>query len=422
MNIYFSGIGGVGLGPLAEITRDAGHSVAGSDTHESLTTRELEAQGITVSTDQSGMFLEAHHAGAPIDWFIYTAALPDTHPELVKARELGIRTGKRDELLSEIIRDKELKLIAVAGTHGKTSTTGLFVWVMMQLDHAVSYSVGSTMNFGPSGAYDERSEYFVYECDEYDRNFLHFSPYLSLLTSVDFDHPDTYQTQAEYAAAFTQFLSQSRHTIMWQHDTVIRVEPPSDVWLLQDDEIMNDHVTLAGEHSRANATLVYKACEYLRIGTPETVLAAINSFPGTTRRFEKLADNLYTDYGHHPVEIRATLQLARELSDHVALVYQPHQNTRQHQVRSGYTSCMQDAEEIYWLPTYQSREDLNLPVLTPEQLTERLSNKEVLRFAELNDELWANVQRARSEGKLVLFMGAGDIDAWVRNKLTNGTV
>jgi UDP-N-acetylmuramate--alanine ligase len=141
------------------------------------------------------------------------------------------------------------------------------------------------------------------------------------------------------------------------------------------------------------------------------------SFPGSSRRFERLADNLYTDYGHHPVEIAATLQLARELSDHVVLVYQPHQNTRQHTVRSSYTTCMEQAEEIYWLPTFQTREDSQLPILTPEQLIERLTNKDNVIISDLNDELWQHIQAARANGKLVLCMGAGTIDGWVRQQL-----
>jgi len=417
MNIYFSGIGGVGLGPLAEIARDAGYDVLGSDAHESQTTRELIATGITVSYDQSGAFLDQQHAQSPINWFVYTAALPDDHPELLRARALGIHTAKRDELLNEIIRDKNLRLIAIAGTHGKTTTSSMLVWVMQQLNIPVSYSIGTTIPFGPSGAFDAASEYFVYECDEYDRNFLHFSPYLSLLTSVDYDHPDTYPTQAEYAEAFTQFLAQSQQTVMWQHDTIIHIEPPRGTWMLDDDEV-DTSITLAGEQNRANATLIVKAFEYLHLGTPELVSNAINSFPGVSRRFEKLAEGLYTDYGHHPVEIRATLQLARELSDHIVLVYQPHQNTRQHQVRSGYTTSMEQAEEIYWLPTYQTREDPSLPILTPEQLTERLANKSALHFAQMDDTLWQDIQRARSEGKLVLVSGAGTIDDWVRQRLS----
>ena len=415
MNIYFSGIGGVGLGPLAEIARDAGHTVHGSDAHESLTTAELQSRGITVSNDQSGDYLAYCHVQQPIEWLVYTSALPDNHPELVKARQLGIYTAKRDELINYIIKEKNLKLIAVAGTHGKTTTTAMLVWTFRQLGIPVSFSVGSNMSFAPSGYLDPDAQYFVYECDEFDRNFLHFTPHLSLITSVDYDHPDTYPTQADYADAFTTFLGQSKQVIMWDRDTVINIVPPHGTWRLHEPDIID--FKIPGAHNRANATLIAKACEYLKIGDESRIRTAIESLPGTARRFEKLADNLYSDYGHHPVEIAATLQLARELSDHIVLVYQPHQNTRQHQVRSGYTSCMELAEEIFWLPTYQSREDLNLPILKPEELTARRTNRNVVTYADMNDMLWDHMTWARTNGKLVLCMGAGSIDAWVRSQL-----
>lgn len=415
MNIYFCGIGGVGLGPLAEIARDAGHTVHGSDAHESLTTVELQQHGISITTDQTGGYLSYTHGQQPIDWFVYTSALPDDHPELVKARELGIYTAKRDELLNYIIKEKNFKLIAIAGTHGKTTTTAMVVWTLRQLGIPVSFSVGSTMTFAPSGFLDQRSEYFVYECDEFDRNFLHFSPYLSLITAIDYDHPDTYPTQADYSQAFTQFLAQSHQAIMWKHDTVINVMPPRGSWCLEDSEVME--FSIPGAHNRANATLVAKVCEYLKIGDTQMIKTALESFPGTSRRFERLAPNLYTDYGHHPVEIAATLQLARELSEHIILVYQPHQNTRQHQVRSGYTTCMELADEIYWLPTYQTREDANLPILQPEELTARLINRSAVTYAQMDDTLWRNIEQARANGKLVLCMGAGTIDEWLREQL-----
>ena len=416
MHIYFCGIGGVGLGPLAEIARDAGYAVTGSDMAASHTTEELERSGIKVSYDQSGANLRVVHETTPVDWFIYTASLPPTHPELVLAKELGIRVAKRDELLNYIITDKKLRLIAVAGTHGKTTTTAMLVWVFQQLGIPVSYSVGTTINFGPAGKFDPESDYFIYECDEFDRNFLHFSPYVSLITSIDYDHPDTYPTQAEYAEAFTKFIGQSEHTILWNRDTVINIRVPNSAWSLLDHEVMQ--FKLAGAHNRANATLVAKACEYLHIEPADSVIAALNNFPGSGRRFEKLADNLYSDYGHHPAEIAATLQMARELSDHVALVYQPHQNTRQHEIRNYYTSCTELADTVYWLPTYQTREDPSLTILTPQELTERLHNRESVVYSQLDNELWQHIQAERAAGKLVLCMGAGTIDGWVRAQLT----
>lgn len=414
MNIFFSGIGGVGIGPLAEIAHDAGYSVQGSDRQTSPTTEALQKKGIEVAFEQDGNFLEICHKEHPIDWYIYTAALSADHPELLKARELGIKTAKRDELLAHIIKEKNLKLIAVSGTHGKTTTTGMLVWMFKKLGVPVSHSVGAPLSFGASGTYVPGSEYFVYECDEFDRNFLHFFPYLSIITSLDHDHPDTYPTADAYFEAFRQFAHQSSHVIMWQHDNN-HVADDISAWLLSDHEVAS--LTLPGAHNRRNATLVLKAAEYLGLDQEEARLA-LEAFPGTARRFEKLGHNLYSDYGHHPVEIAASLQLAREIAPDIVLVYQPHQNIRQHEVRANYTTCFEDAAEIYWLPTYLSREDPRLPIITPSELTQNLTNKQAVHFAELDDALWTNIQNARHEGKLVLLMGAGSIDSWARKHLS----
>lgn len=419
MKIYFAGIGGVGIGPLAEIAQDAGYDVCGSDQAAGLMTEELVERGITISFDQSGQALREEYTRGAIDWYVYTAALPQDHPELTAARELGIRTAKRDELLAEIIRDKGLKLIAIAGTHGKTTTTGMMIWVLQQLGVAVSYSVGSTLSFGPSGAFDPASEYFVYECDEFDRNFLHFEPWLSLITSLDYDHPDTYPTEANYMAAFEQFTAQSAQCVAWRQD-MARISVSGNVQLLDKaadkTQALLAHIKLAGQHNRENGALVLTALTEQGLAEADT-LAAIASFPGTGRRFEKLADNLYSDYGHHPAEIAATLQMARELNDQVVLVYQPHQNVRQHEVRHLYTDCMVAASTVYWLPTHLTREDPELPILSPEELTTELQNRSAVHFADLNNELWRAITRERAAGKLVLCMGAGTIDSWVRQQL-----
>lgn len=412
MNIYFSGLGGVGIGPLVEIARDAGHAIMGSDLKESLITQELRAQGVVVNIGQDGTFLRESHQATPIDWFVYTSALPADHPELVLARELGMRISKRDEFLAYILQEKDLKLIAIAGTHGKTTTTGMMVWLLQQLKVPESYSVGTTLAFGPSGKFDQKSEYFIYECDEYDRNFLNFKPYLSLITSIDYDHPDTYPTESDYTEAFRTFIDQSNHTILWKVDAEYAGIHKENTWVL--NEAL--HIPLAGEHNRRNATLVTKAVEYLGLAKTEDVTMMLGEFPGTDRRFEKIGDNLYSDYGHHPNEIAATLQLARELSDHVVLVYQPHQNRRQTRIKDMYSDQFELADTTYWLPTYLSREDPDEPVLSPETLISHLTNKETVHIAELNDDLWNTIEQARSEGKLVLCMGAGTIDSWVRER------
>lgn len=450
MNIYFSGIGGVGLGPLAQMAVDAGHTVIGSDLSSSLTTNELSTQGVQIRIgEQTDGYLHKIHVENPVDWFVYTAALPETHPELVAARKLGIHVTKRDGLLERLIADSGQKLIAVAGTHGKTTVTGMIVWAFEQLGMPASYSIGSQISFGPSGKFDPDAHYFIYECDEFDHNFLKFHPHLGVVVSVDYDHPDTYPTVGDYKSAFRQFIEQSEHTILWQHDAdYIDFAGSDSSWILQADEVLP--LKIAGEHNRRNATLTIKAVEricressgvlfsegfdfpstasrgaelnQLAASEPEENIIGrldeiLTGFPGTIRRFEKLADNLYSDYGHHPAEIAATLQLAREISDYVVLVYQPHQNIRQHEICQQYTNeIFKNADEIYWLPTYLSREDPDLEILTPTQLTANLT-PDNLHLAKFSNELKTDIIRHQRAGHLVLGMGAGSIDEWLRKSL-----
>ena len=413
MHIYLAGIGGVGIGPLAEIASGAGYEVSGSDQTPSLMTQELTASGIDVIIyPQDGSRMRQLHAKHAIDWFVYTSSLPENHAELVLARELGIRTSKRDELLSHIIEERQLKLIAVAGTHGKTTTTGMLVWALQQLGIPVSYSIGTTVRFGPSGLFDEASEYFVYECDEYDKNFLAFRPYVALITAIDHDHFDTYPTLESYDAAFRQFAAQSRVVVTWRENEDALGHAAAR-YLTHTDPAL----TLPGTHNRRNASLGLVGLADLFALNHDDLIAAFNSFPGTDRRFEKLADNLYTDYGHHPAEISATLQMASELGKRVVLVYQPHQNGRQYEVRDQYTAdVFSHADHVYWLPTYLTRENASQVVLTPQELSQAITEK--TKIAGLDDTLWAAISREISEGSLVLCMGAGPIDGWLRERLT----
>lgn len=413
MNIYFSGLGGVGIGPLVDIAIDAGYDVQGSDLQRSVTSDALQSRGVMMEIGtQDGKFLEQCHQQKPIDLLVYTAALAEDHPELVLAKQLGIKTVKRYGFLADFIGRHQLTLLAVAGTHGKTTTTGMLIWTLQQLGVPISHLIGTTIGFGPAGRFDPTSKYFVLECDEFERHLLEFSPELSILTSIDYDHPDSYPTKDDYIATFRQFIEQSHRVILWQKDAGYLGVDQANARILLDDAALD--LPFPGEHNRQNGTLVVEAISQLAIADTDEAKAALSSFPGTGRRFEKLADNLYSDYGHHPVEIAATLKLARELSDHVVLVYQPHQNRRQHHIKDDYRDQFELAEEVYWLPTYLSREDPSQAILTPEQLTASLTNQSSIHFAEQDDALWETIQSARRSGKLVIVMGAGDIDTWAR--------
>lgn len=423
MKIYFSGIGGVGLGPLAEIAHQAGFEVFGSDQNESPMTRKLTSKGVDIKIGkQNGEFLKQKFIDTGVEWFVYTAALPQDHPELEMARQLDLKITKRDELLNAILQEKNLKMLAVAGTHGKTTTTGMLVWVLKKLGAPVSWSVGTTLTFGESGFFDPQSQVFVYEADEFDRNFLHFSPFLSLATSIDHDHTDVYKTPEEYFEAFTDFAKQSDFTVSWSDQNSQIYDKIENKAILREVE---PAITLPGQLLKKNATLVLEAIDFLasngfNFGEDyfERAVRAINDFPGTDRRFEKISHGIYSDYGHHPVEIRATLEMAAEVASReefsgVSLVYQPHQNIRQHEVASDYTEqVFENASEVLWLPTYLSRENPDLEILTPETLSKNIADK--TEIFEMSPDLAQKITNLRAENRLVLAMSAGSLDAWIR--------
>ena len=422
MHIYFSGIGGVAIGPLARIAKDLGYEVTGSDQEQNRYTDSIVADEITVEIGQTYEKIANLHSHKPIDWFVHTAGLPIDHPELKFAQENNIKSSKRDAFINEFLGEKNLKLIAVAGTHGKTNTTGMLVWVFKQLGIPISYSVGTNINYGPNGKYDPSSKYFLYEADEFDRNFLKFHPLWSIFTAVDYDHPETYPTVEEYKRAFHDFAEQSESLITWKSisdyiglpDDFTRHIIPD----FYDGALPERDIKLMGEYTRKNA---YLALALVKAVMPEVdrekVMEAINSFPGTERRMEKLAEDLYSDYAHHPIEIRAAIQNAKELGKPIVVVYQPHQNVRQHQIKDVYKDVFMSAEKVYWLPTYLSRENKKLPILTPDDLVVRLSDPAIAEVADMNDSLKMHVDQHRQDGNLVLLLSAGDLDEWSRSHL-----
>lgn len=401
MKVYFSGISGTGIGPLAELAQDAGYEVCGSDLKAGAVAKELEERNISVSYNQDGSFLKKCHEESPIDWFVYTSALPKDHPELALAQELGIKASKRDAFLADLVEQKNLKMIAVAGTHGKTTTVSMLVWAFSQLNIPVSYLVGTSLPWANSGHFDINSEFFIYEADEYDRNFLAYHPYIAAITAVDYDHPDIYPTREDYLAAFEQFRSQSN--------------------LVVENTTISQEITLVGELRRRDASIALEAISKALPSIPrEDIIATLNRFPGSGRRFEEIIPGVYSDYGHHPQEIKATLEMAKELRDRdnytgVAAVYQPHQNVRQHEIRHEYKEAFLAADKVFWLPTYLVRENPELSILTPSDLISELQNPEIAEPAEANDELASKLQKLHQENWLIILLTAGPADTWLRD-------
>ena len=402
MNIYISGISGTGMGPLALMAKAAGHEVFGSDLSAGAVTDELKENDIIFNIGtQDGSFLEKTLEKNPIDWFIYTSALPKDHPELLIAEKNNIKTSKRDEFINYLITELNLKLIAIAGTHGKTTTTSMIIWCCQQLQIPISYIVGTTLPFSKSGAYDPTSQFFIYEADEYDRNFLHFHPYIAAITIATYDHSDIYPAKEDYQSAFRQFENQSET-------------------ILKGGEIDN-RITLAGEARKLDATLALKTIKRLKPTIPEEkIIETLNNFPGAGRRFERIADGIYSDYGHHPEEIAATIKIAQEEATRknkreVIAIYEPHQNTRQHSLINDYKTVFEGVSHLFWLPTFLTREDPNLPILQPEDFIKTLTNKSLAEPANLNEKLAEKLKQYQKENYLILLLTAGPADTWLRN-------
>jgi len=435
MNIYISGISGTGMGPLALMARRAGINVYGSDRSYGAIAKELERSGIEYQVGtQDGTYFSEKIDTVGIDWFIYTSALPQDHPELVMARDRGIKVSKRDELIAKLVKELDLKMVAVAGTHGKTTTTSMLVWAIDRLRDEnnnrllpSSYLVGTILSFAPSGSYKEGDKFFIYEADEYDRNFLHFHPWISLVTYVSYDHPDIYRTRDEYEEAFRQFEEQSQKVIFAAKEASVHgydflASKGKEMQIIPETD---QRITLSGSPRREDATTAFFALKemlsYSNLTvSDEKIIEALNEFPGVRRRFERVSDGFYSDYAHHPEEVKATIDIAVEEAKKlgkkgVVVVYQPHQNTRQHEVRDLYKDAFDRADRIYWLPTFLTREDESLPVITPKEFITDINAKDKAVAAELDDDLALNIKRYHGEGYLVMLLTAGPADAWYRD-------
>jgi UDP-N-acetylmuramate--alanine ligase len=423
MHVFFSGIGGTAIGPLAQIAKQAGYTVSGSDKQNSKYIDYLRSQGITdIHIGQSIEQIAEVHTKRNIDWYVYSSAVsieqPDA-PEIRFCQENNIKTTKRDEFINHIVSDKNLKMIAIAGTHGKTTTTAMTVWLFKQLGIPVSYSVGAKISFGDMGRYDSSSEYFIYEADEFDRNFLAFKPYMSLITGIDYDHHEIFPTRADYQEAFKQFIDQSERVVVWKSDTdVIRAIGQKDHVTLDDNDSILNTLSVGGQVNRRNAWQVINAVQILTNKPTEELIGPMNVFPGLSRRFEKISDNLYSDYAHTIPKIKGCLQQAFEQSNDVVVVYEPLTNRRQEFIKDDYHDLFKDVSKLYWVPSYMAREDPKAHVFHPSELIEFMDNKEIATASELDDNLALSIREHIKNGQLVVAIsggGGGSLDEWLRD-------
>ncbi len=428
MHIFFSGIGGTAIGPLALIAKQAGYEVSGSDKQDSQYIEYLRKKGIgNIHIGQSRDAIAKVHDSKPIDWYVYSSAVAIENadaPELQFVHEQDIKQSKRDELLNQIIRDKKLKLIAIAGTHGKTTTTAMAIWLFKKLGLPLSYSVGAKISFGDMGRFSEGSNYFVYEADEFDRNFLAFEPYMSLITGVTWDHHEIFPKREDYQNAFKEFMDQTNWTITWQEDAdYLGLQPSDHEMILDSSHAQINSVKLAGRFNRLDAWLVIKAVEAITQQPIDKLIDIMNTFPGLQRRMEQITAGLYSDYAHTPEKIRGGLSVALEMAaaknQDVIVVYEPLTNRRQHYMIDDYKDCFEGAKKVYWIPSYLAREDPGQPVIPPAEMITHLSDPSIAEAAERDHRLKRIIQKHLDAGDMVVGMagGGGDsLDEWLRQE------
>lgn len=425
MHIYFSGIGGAGISPLAQIAHKAGYKVSGSDLQPTPYIEYLQKHGVDdIHIGQDYESIAALHDKTPIDWFVRSSAVPDDAEELRFCHEQGIKASKRDEFLNFILQDKGLKLVAIAGTHGKTTATAMSVWLFKQLGQPFSYLLPAKTNFAEMGDYVDGSEFFVYECDEFDRNFLAFEPFLSLITGVSWDHHEIFPTREEYQEAFRDFIGQSRHTFLWQEDAdYLGLEESPLLGIENADTPDIRKIALKGQYNRLDAWLAVQTVRHATGAPLEDLLGYIDAFPGLQRRMERIVPNLYSDYAHTVEKIRGAmsvaLEMAAEQDQDVVVVYEPLTNRRQHYIQNDYKDCFAGAAQVYWVPSYLAREDPDQRVLPPEELIARLSDPSLAVPAERDAKLKRTIESHLKKGDMVVAMaggGGGSLDDWLRKE------
>jgi len=345
-------------------------------------------------------------------------------PELKFARSRGIRVSKRDELLNFILQEKHLEMIAIAGTHGKTTTVAMTVFLLLELGQPISYLLPAKTSFADMGNYDPKSRFFIYEADEFDRNFLAYRPRFSLISGVSYDHHEIFPSREDYNAAFREFIGQSAQTFIWEEDAR-RIDLPEapNIEKLDSNDARIDQIDLLGHYNRLDAWLVAQAVGQIVDQPLDKLLGILAKFPGLGRRMEQIAPNLFSDYAHTPEKIIGAMSAAGEMAaktgQKLVVIYEPLTNRRQAYFLDDYKNIFKGAEKLYWLPSYLAREPRNLRIIPPAELIEHLDKetRTVAEPAEMDDDLRAKIAEHVARGDLVVAMnggGGGGLDEWLR--------
>lgn len=404
-HIHCIGIGGIGLSAIARYFNSQGGVVSGSDISSSRVTDDLQKEGITVYYGHSIVNLDPN-----LDLVIYTIAVTESNPELKVARERGVTCMTYPEVLG--LLTKEYTTIAVSGTHGKTTTTAMIASVFKACGKSPTVIVGSLLSDGGTNFIQGDSEYLIVEACEYRRSFLNLHPAHIIVTNIDEDHLDYYKDLADIKSAFQSFSDKlpSEGYLVTHGDVLLNTIGKK----INGDEIDKDGINLSvlGEHNKRNAQLVLALAKALGF-SDELAREGLKSFTGTWRRLEYKGEQkgavMYDDYGHHPTEIRATLQAVREKYPSgkfkLVAVFQPHLYSRTKLLLDDFTKAFTMADKICVLPIYASREQDDGSV-SSHDLVEKMDNA---MYMEDLEEVKKYIDKNAHSGSVVVTIGAGDV-------------
>lgn len=431
-HIYFLGIGGIGMSALARYFSLIGKQVSGYDRSSSVVTRALEEEGVTVFHDIDERHVET------ADYMVYTPAINSDNLEYQAAIAHGLPIRKRSQVLGEI--SETYKTLAVAGTHGKTTTSILLTQLLRASGvDCTAFLGGISRNLNSNFAFG-KTEYMVTEADEYDRSFLTLKPWASIITSLDPDHLDIYGTPEEMKATYLQFASQVTGPLLvyasllgedWPKKPLsygidegdyraenLRFEGLSTYFDYQSPahRIENIRLPLAGRHNVLNAVAAMGLSE-LAGAQQADFKEALESFEGIYRRFEvqRHSDMLsyIDDYAHHPSELEAAISAAKSLFPErkVVVVFQPHLFSRTKDFYQGFAQSLSAADSVLMLPIYPAREK-PMPGVTSEMVLNLVVASE--KGLTTKDGLTEALAEVISGPTVLLTLGAGDIDRQVK--------
>ncbi len=441
IHIHFIGIGGISMSGLAEILLEEGFTISGSDAKESPLTDKLASEGVQISYPQS-----AANITSGIDAVVYTAAIHEDNPEFAAAKNTGLPMLSRAELLGQIM-DNYANSVAVAGTHGKTTTTSMLSQVLLAADSDPTISVGGILKAIHGNIRVGHSDVFLTEACEYTNSFLNFHPKYSLILNIEEDHLDFFKDLADIRHSFRRFAENTAEggTIIingaiTDYEEIVKDLPvsvvtyglteacdyyPSDITfdekgcatytaMHQGRALTSVKLNIPGMHNVSNSLAVIAAALSLKIEL-STITSGISQFTGTDRRFElkgmyKDGVTVIDDYAHHPTEIAATLTAAQNYPHkRIICVFQPHTYTRTKAFLKDFAKALSLADVIVLADIYAARETDTLGI-SSKNIEDDLKalGKEAYYFPSF-DEIENFLQKKCMNGDLLITMGAGDV-------------